>query len=190
MYVKRGVKMSIKVDDCKSNDFVSIRTAVPEDAEALVAIYGYYVQNTAISFEYDVPSTEEFRHRIEHTIKKYPYLVALEKGKAIGYAYAGPFHPRRACDHCCEVSIYVDKTRRKDGVGRKLYEELETRLKGQGLEISYALIALPQGEDQYADTCSRDFHAHMGYRQVGHFVSCGKKFGRYYDLIYMEKILA
>ena len=71
---------------------IIIRTASAADAPALLKIYRPYVENTAITFEYDVPSTEEFASRIQHTLRKYPYLVAEEKGTLLGYAYAGPFH--------------------------------------------------------------------------------------------------
>lgn len=80
-----------------------IRQATPEDAQRLVEIYGYYVANTAISFEYEVPSLEEFRSRIENTLEAFPYLVVEEDGKIWGYAYASnlpkerPMPIRRNC---------------------------------------------------------------------------------------------
>ena len=76
---------------------IIIRDAVPEDAEVLLAIYAPYIRETAITFEYDVPSVEEFKHRIINISEKYPYLVAEEEGEAVGYAYAAPFHVRAAC---------------------------------------------------------------------------------------------
>ena len=84
-----------------------IRKAKPEDAEQLLAIYTPYVTNTAITFEYEVPTVDEFRHRIINTLKKYPYLVAEnENGIVIGYAYASPFKGRAAYDWAVETSIY------------------------------------------------------------------------------------
>ena len=71
-----------------ANDEIKIRTATPEDAEALAAIYAPYVENTSITFEYTVPSVEEFAERIRHTLARYPYLVAEKSGIPIGYAYA------------------------------------------------------------------------------------------------------
>lgn len=76
----------------------AVRPASPEDAEALLEIYAPYVRETAITFEYDVPSPEAFRRRIENTLKRYPYLVAEAEGALLGYAYAGPFHTRAAYD--------------------------------------------------------------------------------------------
>ena len=68
---------------------ISIRIAGPEDAPALLELYAYYVRHTAITFEYEVPSLEEFTARIRHTLEKYPYLAAVENGAIVGYAY-GP----------------------------------------------------------------------------------------------------
>ncbi len=76
---------------------ISIRTATEDDAEELLAIYAPYVKQTAITFEYDVPSKKDFKSRISHTLEKYPYLVAEEDGKIVGYAYVSPFKENTAC---------------------------------------------------------------------------------------------
>ena len=81
-----------------TNTFITIRTATLSDAQALLNIYAPYVEHTAITFEYDVPSVEEFAYRIEHTLQKYPYLIAEKNGSLLGYAYASPFHERPAYD--------------------------------------------------------------------------------------------
>ena len=87
---------------------LKIRAARSSDAEALLKIYSHYVENTAVSFEYETPSVDEFASRIMSTIEKYPYIVAERNGCIIGYAYAGCFKPRKAYDRCVEVSIYLD----------------------------------------------------------------------------------
>ena len=97
---------------------IEIRTVTPEDACRLLEIYSYYVKNTAISFECEVPSLEEFRGRIASISKKYPYICAIVDGAIIGYAYAGVFHEREAYKHSVELSIYVDLERRRGGCGR------------------------------------------------------------------------
>ena len=84
-----------------------IRSAAADDAARLLGIYAYYVEHTAISFEYDVPSVEEFRSRIENILKAYPYLVAEENGTIQGYAYAHPFVGRKAYEHSAELTIYL-----------------------------------------------------------------------------------
>ena len=101
-----------------------IRPAVPSDSERLLEIYGYYVKNTAISFEYDVPSLDEFKSRIVSITKRYPYLVALCDGKIEGYAYAGVFKNRAAYDRSCETTVYVDKNAQRQGIGKALYAAL------------------------------------------------------------------
>ena len=127
---------------------IIIRTASAADAPALLKIYSPYVENTAITFEYDVPSTEEFASRIQHTLRKYPYLVAEEKGTLLGYAYAGPFHERPAYDWAVETSIYVDQSLKHRGIGRRLHDALETALREQGILNMNACIAYPPKEDE------------------------------------------
>lgn len=166
-----------------------IRNAVKEDAEKLLAIYSYYVKSTAISFELDVPSLDEFQGRIVRTLERYPYLVLEEKGVVLGYAYAGVFKNRAAYDHCCEVSIYVERHAKGRGYGRMLYEALETALKKAGILYLYACIADPVTEDEYLTRNSEHFHSHLGYTMVGQFHNCGYKFNRWYNMIWMEKII-
>ena len=169
---------------------MTIRSAVPEDAPRLLAIYAYYVENTAISFEYATPSVEDFTHRIENTLKKYPYLVLEdEEGRIQGYAYAGVFKGRAAYDRSCEVTIYVDPDAKGRGFGRQLYEALEEELKARGFLNLYACIGVPIVEDEYLTRDSELFHQHMGYKKVGEFHQCGYKFDRWYDMIWMEKII-
>jgi phosphinothricin acetyltransferase len=169
---------------------IEICSVTPDDAERLLEIYSYYVKNTAISFEYEVPSLEEFRQRIVNISKKYPYICAIVDGTIIGYAYAGVFHEREAYRHSVELSIYVDLERRRGGCGRSLYGALEERLKAQGIKNLYACIAVPPKKaDEYLTFGSMKFHRKMGFKTAGHFHACGIKFGRWYDMIYMEKIL-
>ena len=168
---------------------IIIRTATIFDAPAILDIYGYYVANTAISMEYDVPTLAEFEKRIENTLENYPYLVAEQDGKIIGYAYAGKFHPRAAFYRSAEVSIYIDKKAVKCGLGRRLYEEIEVKLTEQGILNVYASIAYTDVEDEYLTNNSTQFHEHMGYKKVAQFNNCCIKFGRWYHLIWMEKFL-
>ncbi len=170
-------------------DDIIIRNVTADDAERLLEIYAPYVENTAITFEYDVPSLEEFRGRIIHTLEKYPYFAAVRDGEIIGYAYAGAFHPRIAYEHSAETSIYVDVTKKHSGAGRALYEALEAALKRQNILNLYACIAYTERPDEHLDNNSTEFHAHMGYRMIGRFIECGYKFGRWYDMVWMEKML-
>lgn len=166
-----------------------IRNVAINDAERLLEIYAYYVTDTAISFEYTVPSLAEFQSRIKRITEKYPYLVVEKDGQIQGYAYAHPFVEREAYDWCCETTIYLDKNARKCGLGRMLYEALEARLKEMGIINLYACIARTDKEDEYLNNNSPEFHEHLGYKTVGEFRKCGYKFGRWYDMIWMEKII-
>ncbi len=168
---------------------IEIRTANTADAERLLEIYDYYVRNTAISFEYETPSLGEFAGRMERTLEKYPYLVLVRDGIIEGYAYAGPFKGRAAYGWSCEISIYLDRNARKCGLGRMLSEALERELKKMGILNLYGCIAYPEKEDEYLTTNSADYHRHLGFETVGVFRRCAYKFGRWYNMIWMEKCI-
>ncbi|MGT2803221.1 GNAT family N-acetyltransferase [Streptococcus henryi] len=167
-----------------------IRIATEQDAQALLDIYSYYVDQTAITFEYEAPSLEEFTDRILKTLAKYPYLVAEEDGKILGYAYAGAFNPRAAYDWAVEVTIYLDKSAQGKGLGKALYTALENALKLQNIINLNACIAYPEVEDQYLSQNSVQYHQHLGYSLVGQFHKCGYKFNTWYDMVWMEKHLS
>ena len=168
---------------------ITVGNAELKDAERLLEIYDYYVKNTAITFEYTTPTIEEFRGRMEKTMQKYPYLVAEKDGQIAGYAYAGAFVGRAAYDWSCETSIYLDKNARRCGIGKTLYVALEKELKKMGILNMYACIGYPAEEDEYLTKNSADFHSHIGFTQVGEFHKCGYKFGRWYNMIWMEKVI-
>lgn len=168
---------------------VIVRDAELKDAERILEIYAYYVQNTAISFEYDVPTLSEFQNRMINTMKKYPYLVIEKDGSIQGYAYAGAFVGRAAYAWSCELTVYLDYMARKCGLGRIIYEALQNRLSEMGILNLYACIGYPKEEDEYLNKNSAEFHEHMGFVKVGEFHKCGYKFGRWYNMIWMEKII-
>ena len=166
-----------------------IRPATPSDAEDLLRIYAPYIEKTAITFEYDIPTVEEFRSRIEHTLKKYPYLVAEQEGRIVGYSYAGVFKARAAYNHCVETSIYVDMDCQRQGIGKLLYDKLEEKLKEQGILNVNACISWIDEPNEYLTHQSPEFHARLGYQKVAHFHLCGYKFGQWFDMIWMEKMI-
>ncbi len=168
---------------------LKIRAATPDDAEALLKIYTPYVINTAITFEYEPPTKEEFAERIRGTLEKYPYLAAEEDSGIIGYAYAGAFHKRAAYGWAVENSIYIRQDAHGRGVGKALYERLESALKLMGIINLYASIAYISSEDEHLTNGSVRFHERMGYKLTGKFTKCGYKFSRWYDTVYMEKII-
>ncbi len=166
-----------------------IRLATPGDAQAFLGIYAPYVLDTAVTYEYAVPSREEFARRIAETLRKYPYLAAEADGRVVGYAYAGTFIGRAASDWSVEVSIYLAPDCRRAGIGRRLYTALEGILKMQNIQNANAAIACAETEDEHLTADSIAFHSRMGYREVGSFSRCGHKFGRWYGLMWMEKHL-
>lgn len=175
-------------DSGKKGD-VTIRMAKISEAQELLNIYAPYVEETAITFEYEVPSLEEFRQRMIHTLQKYPYLVAVKEGEIVGYAYAGAFHVRRAYDWAAEATVYIKKDCKGRGCGKKLYQALEEILRRQNIVNMYACIAACEQPDEYLNDDSPRFHEHMGFVKIGTFSSCGYKFGKWYDMIWMEKML-
>ena len=174
-------------EETVKHDLIQIRTASSEDARELLEIYKPYVEKTAITFEYDVPNLQEFKARIEKTLKKYPYLVAVSGESLLGYAYTGAFVGRAAYDWAAETSIYVKEDSRKKGVGKALYQALESVSKAQNILNLNACIGYPEVEDEHLTGNSVAFHSHMGYRMVGKFHNCGYKFGTWYHMVWMEK---
>ena len=160
---------------------MKIEKVTVEDAEELLEIYAPYVENTAITFEYDVPSKDEFEERIKNISAKYPYIKAVHEGKIVGYAYAASFKDRRAYDWSVETTIYVKNNCKRMGIGKALYEVLEQKLN--------ACIARPIQEGRYLNDDSIRFHDNMGFTEVGHFHNSGYKFGQWFDMIWMEKMI-
>lgn len=169
--------------------FENIRVATTKDAEQLLAIYRPYVEQTAITFETVAPTLEEFRKRIAVTLQTYPYFVYEEDGRIVGYTYASPFKDRSAYDRTVETTIYLCQEVRGRGLARKLYGALETCLKRQGILNLCACIALATRETPYLTDSSERFHRKMGYKRVARFHKCGYKFGLWWDMIWMEKML-
>ena len=168
---------------------MKIEKVTVEDAEELLEIYAPYVENTAITFEYDVPSKDEFEERIKNISAKYPYIKAVHEGKIVGYAYAASFKDRRAYDWSVETTIYVKNNCKRMGIGKVLYEVLEQKLKDMGILNMNACIARPVQDGRYLNDDSIRFHDNMGFTEVGHFHNSGYKFGQWFDMIWMEKMI-
>lgn len=166
-----------------------IRIAKEDDAEELLKIYSYYVKNTAITFEQKVPSLEEFSNRIKETLINYPYLVAVVDGKIVGYIYASRFRTRESYICSASTSIYIEKSYQRKGIGKKLYSELCNILLKQNITNVYAGAADPIEEDEYLTHNSEYFHKSMGFEIVAKYNKCAIKFGKWYNLIEMEKII-
>lgn len=169
---------------------ITVRMASPDDAKALLEIYAPYILQTGVTFEYEVPSEENFRKRIETVLEKYPYLVAVEDGKIVGYAYAKELGERAAFSRAAETAIYLESKQRGRGLGRLLYGELERILRLQNVTNLYAAVSYRAREDETITHASPFFHLSMGYQKAAHFSQCGYKFGRWYDIVWYEKHIA
>jgi phosphinothricin acetyltransferase len=163
-----------------------------EDAKELLDIYTPYVKKTAITFEYEVPSVKEFEDRIRNISSKFPYIKAVnDDGNIVGYAYASSFKGRRAYDWSVEMTVYVKEDCKRQKIGQTLYDALEKSLADMGILNANACIAyLKEGTtDEHLTNDSMYFHEKRGYKLVGTFHDSGFKFGTWYDMIWMEKML-
>jgi L-amino acid N-acyltransferase YncA len=159
-----------------------IRNATPEDASAILAIYEPHIRNTAITFETQTISLQNFQERIARIQSKFPWLVYEEEGKILGYAYASTYRERAAYSWDCESSVYIAEEAHRKGIASKLYTELLERLRVQGYYNVYAFITYPHES-------SVRLHKKFGFREVGIFYKTGYKLGKWWDLIVMEKAL-
>ncbi|MEX2617078.1 MAG: arsinothricin resistance N-acetyltransferase ArsN1 family B [Alphaproteobacteria bacterium] len=154
---------------------MKIRVAEPRDAEAIAAIYAPIVRDTAISFETEPPGAAEMAARIEATLATHPWLVAEDAGRVLGYAYGSQHRVRAAYRWSCDVTVYVDASARRRGLGRRLYGRLFTILAAQGLQTAYAGITLPNAG-------SVGLHESCGFTRVGVFKGVGYKSGAWRDV--------
>ena len=161
---------------------IRIEVVSPGDAAELLSIYAPYVVESTATFEYDVPTLQDFTGRVESTLPRYPYLKAVRGEEILGYAYAGAFHARAAYAWAATASIYVRQDARHMGLGTKLYTALEAWLRRQSVVTVFACITYP-------NPASVAFHEGMGYETVGHYNKCGYKFGRWLDVVWMQKEL-
>ncbi|MCD8199230.1 MAG: N-acetyltransferase family protein [Phascolarctobacterium sp.] len=159
-----------------------IRQANVADAVALLEIYRPFVLETSISFEYIVPSFEEFSQRIRSISTDYPYILCEKEGIPVGYAYAHRYLEREAYKWDVETTIYIVPAAQGKGLGRILYTVLEEFLTLQHMKNLYACItANNEG--------SIEFHKSLGYTTLGIFPRSGFKNGRWESIVWMGKSL-
>lgn len=155
---------------------LEIRLATPDDAAQIQAIYAPVVRETAISFEWEPPSVEEMRRRVESTLAKgYPWLVLDHSGEILGYAYGSTHRERVAYRWSAEVSVYIHPAWHRRGIGRALYASLFEVLRLQGFRNAFAGATQP-------NPGSVALHEAMGFQEIGLFRRIGYKFGKWHDV--------
>ena len=162
---------------------LKIRDASADDAEACAAIYAPYVTDTAISFETEPPPPGEMAERIAAAARADAWIVLEDDGRVVGYAYGRPFAPRAAYRWSCEVSVYVERGRRRTGGGRLLYDELLARLAQRGFRTAFAGMTLP-------NDASVGLHRAMGFEHVGTYRHVGWKHGSWHDVAWTQRAIA
>ncbi|WP_111493450.1 GNAT family N-acetyltransferase [Marinobacter bohaiensis] len=160
-----------------------IRPATPDDAEGIVRIYNHYIRDTVITFEEEAITAGTMAKRIESGVNAgFPWLVAEEDGAVLGYAYAGPWHPRYAYRFSVEVTVYLDPDAGGRGLGSQLYESLFEALMGLGVHAVIGLIALP-------NPASEALHQKFGMTPAGKLHEVGYKFDRWVDVGLWQRTL-
>ena len=159
-----------------------IRLATIQDAARILAVYEPYIKGTTITYEYEVPSIEEFEKRISNIMEMFPYYVCEYNGEVVGYAYASKHKERAAFAWGAEISIYLQEGFQGKGIARQLYDRIIDILYKQGVYKVYALIDTP-------NTNSEHFHLKRGFKKIGELSNTAFKLGRWCDLAYYEKEL-
>ena len=162
----------------------TIRLPVAADLEALTDLYNHYIRHTTITFDLEPYSVERRRQWFEQYAPtgRYRLWVAELAGQVVGYATSSPFHRKAAYDTSIETSIYVASHSARQGIGRSLYNQLFASLQSEDIHRAYALITQP-------NPTSEAFHRGFGFEPVGHCREVGRKFGRYWDVKWFEKVI-
>jgi phosphinothricin acetyltransferase len=161
---------------------MTIRIIQPNDTKKVLDIYTPYVKNTAITFEYDVPSEEEYANRIKQITAFYPFLVSEIDGQVVGFTYANSFRPKAAYQWSTETTIYLNSSFQGRGLGTQLYLALFSVLKLQGFINAYAGVAIP-------NDASIRLHKKTGFKEIGKFNEIGYKLGAWHTTQWFELAL-
>ncbi|SFR37884.1 GNAT family N-acetyltransferase [Halogeometricum limi] len=166
------------------DDSVDVRPIEPGDADPVRDIYAPFVRETPVTFSTEVPSAEKMREKVRRKLAsdRYPWYVAESEGRVVGYAYAGTLRERDAYQWAVEVSVYVDPSAQRGGIGGTLYDRLFDTLREQGYVAAYAALAMPNPD-------SATFHEAMGFEHVGTFPDAGFKLGAWHDIEWYRKRL-
>lgn len=162
---------------------VHFRRATEDDVVSILAIYAPYVTDSAITFEYDVPSEEEFRQRIRTISAEYPYFVCESDGQIIGYAYAHRHMERAAYQWNAEISIYIRQGFTGKGFGKTMCQTLIDLLRLQGIRNVFSCVTIPNER-------SAHLHHSMEFSTEGIFQNAGYKCGKWQTIAWFRKNIA
>jgi phosphinothricin acetyltransferase len=159
-----------------------IRPVLPADAGRICEIYNHYVTKTIVTFEEQPVSADEMRMRIAAVAEKLSWLVLERDGRVAGYAYAAPWKARIGYRFSVESSIYLAPEHVGRGFGRALYGALLQALPPLGIRCVIGGAALP-------NPGSVALHERLGFSKVAHFSQVGRKFDRWIDVAYWQRLL-
>ena len=163
---------------------MDIRACTVDDIADVRAIYAHHVRTGFGTFEEEPPSLAEMRQRFDALVAQdCPFRVAVIDGRLAGYAYAGPFRPRAAYRHTCETSVYVAADAQRRGVGRELMLRVIDECQRLGKRQMLAVIG------DSGNAASIGLHSAVGFASVGTFKNIGYKFGRWLDVVLMQRAL-
>jgi L-amino acid N-acyltransferase YncA len=161
-----------------------VRPSTPADLGALRDIYALAVTHGTGTFELEAPDLDEMARRRDDVLSKgLPWLVAEQDGRVLGYAYANHFRPRPAYRFSVEDSVYLHPDAHGRGIGRVLLAELMARCQAAGARQMLAVIG------DSANHGSIGLHRALAFERCGLLQAVGWKFGRWLDVVLMQRAL-
>ncbi len=145
-------------------------------------IYSYYIENTTVTFDEETPTPEEFTDRVKRITESYPFFVADDGNRVVGFAYLDTFNPRSAYRRTADLTIYLAHNTGGRGVGTMLYTALEDAARARGIANIISLITSD-------NAASLAFHKKHGFDEVGHLTDVGVKFGQLLSVDFYQKTL-
>jgi phosphinothricin acetyltransferase len=161
---------------------MKIRSCSSSDIPAICAIYNHYIAHTIITFEEIPLAVTQMQERVNAYTQSYPWLVCEDAGEIVGYAYASKWKERSAYKHTAEVTVYLKHGATQKGYGSALYAQLIEQLKAQGCHVLLGCLSIPNEP-------SAKLHERFGFKQIAHFSEVGRKFERWIDVVYWQKVL-
>lgn len=161
---------------------MTIRPATPADAAAICIIHNQGIEDRVATLDTALHTPDDRRAWLDARGPRHPVIVAEDHGRVVGWASVNPFNPRAAYDHVADFSIYIERSWRGKGVGRKLLDRLLELARGIGFH-KMVLAALDHNAAGLA------LYTSAGFTRVGVYREQGQLDGRWVDVLIMEKLL-